>query len=53
MLLKYGVKVREVEYKSGETRDIGDMTKEEVEKMSKSALNINENDDILSAIADI
>ena len=51
LFLKYGVEVREVKYV--DNRDIGDMSKEEVIKLSKDAPFIKNDDNLIDAISDI
>ncbi|HAI18626.1 MAG TPA: hypothetical protein DCM10_11680, partial [Xanthomarina gelatinilytica] len=52
LFLKYGIEVREIKYQD-ETRDIGDMSKEEVAAMSASAPFVHNYDTLIDAISDI
>jgi len=49
LFLKYGIEVRELQY--NDERDIGDMSKEEVRKLSQTAPMIREEDSLISAIS--
>jgi len=49
LFLKYGIEVRELQY--DDERDIGDMSKEEVRKLSQTAPLIREEDSLISAIS--
>jgi len=51
LFFNYGIDVRELKY--DDERDIGDMSKEEVKKLSKDAPFINEEDTLISAIFDL
>ena len=51
LLFKYGIEVRELQY--DDERDVGDMSKEEVEKLSQDAPVIREEDSLVSAIFDL
>ena len=51
LLFKYGIEVRELQY--DDERDVGDMSKEEVEKLSQEAPVIREEDSLVSAIFDL
>ena len=51
LFFKYGVEVRELRY--DDERDIGDMSKEEVKKLSQEAPLICEEDALISAIFDL
>ena len=51
LFLKYGIEVREIQYT--DDRDIGDMSKSEVEELSRQAPFIQSYDNLISAIADI
>jgi len=51
LLFKYGIEVRELQY--DDERDVGDMSKEEVEKLSQDAPVIREEDALISAIFDL
>ena len=48
LFLKYGIEVREVEY--SDDRDIGDMSKQEVQTLSKDAPIVREKDNLIDAI---
>lgn len=52
LFLKYGIEVREIKYQD-ETRDIGDMSKEEVAAMSASAPFVHNYDTLIDAISAI
>jgi len=51
LFFKYGIEVRELQY--DDERDVGDMSKEEVEKLSQDAPTIREEDSLVSAIFDL
>jgi len=51
LFFKYGIEVRELQY--DDERDVGDMSKEEVEKLSQDAPVIREEDSLVSAIFDL
>jgi len=51
LFFKYGIEVRELQY--DDERDVGDMSKEEVKKLSQEAPGINEEDTLISAIFDL
>jgi len=51
LFFKYGIEVRELQY--DDERDVGDMSKEEVKKLSQEAPGINEEDALISAIFDL
>ena len=51
LFFKYGIEVRELQY--DDERDVGDMSKEEVEKLSQEAPVISEEDALISAIFDL
>ena len=51
LFFKYGIEVRELQY--DDERDVGDMSKEEVEKLSQDAPVIREEDSLISAIFDL
>ena len=51
LFFKYGIEVRELQY--CDERDVGDMSKEEVEKLSQEAPVISEEDTLISAIFDL
>jgi len=51
LLLKYGIEVRELKYVDG--RDLGEMSKEEVRKLSVKAPIVGDYDNLLSAITAI
>ena len=52
LFLKYGIEVREMKYED-ETRDIGDMSKEEVTRMSQEAPFVRSCDTLIDAISAI
>jgi len=52
LLLKYGIEIREMKY-ADKDRDIGEMSKKEVEEMSNSAPFIRDCDNLISAISTI
>ena len=49
LFLRYGIEVREVKYE--DDRDIGDMSKKEVRKLSREAKFVHSYDGLLGAIA--
>lgn len=51
LFFKYGIEVRELQY--DDERDVGDMSKEEVEKLSQEAPIIGEEDSLVAAIFDL
>ena len=51
LFFKYGIEVRELQY--DDERDVGDMSKEEVKKLSQEAPGVNEEDTLISAIFDL
>jgi DNA primase len=51
LFFKYGIEVRELQY--DDERDVGDMSKEEVKKLSQEAPGISEEDTLISAIFDL
>ena len=51
LFLKYGIEVRQIKYK--DTRDLGDMSKKEVEILSQNAPYIGDCDELLEAIASL
>lgn len=51
LFFKYGIEVRELQY--DDERDVGDMSKKEVEKLSQDAPVIREEDSLVSAIFDL
>lgn len=51
LFFKYGIEVRELQY--DDERDVGDMSKEEVEKLSQEAPVVSEEDALISAIFDL
>ena len=52
LLMKYGIETREIKYKDGDY-DIGDMSKDEVSKLSQEAQFVRDSDKLLSAISTI
>lgn len=51
LFFKYGIEVRELQY--DDERDVGDMSKKEVEKLSQEAPIIGEEDSLVAAIFDL